>query len=205
MMTDTQFRDTIKTLLAAFGSNDPAQRQEARAKIRNTLAANRKSWNDLMAILHFGGKHGEKLKKLFAMLGQDNDGEFDNARQKVSDLLAGPQRTWEAFVDSLFSVPSNSWSEWHTDTASYGDINPLDVVHHLLQRYVELTAHQFVAVSLWIMAHFRLSTIYGDAAADVVQSGSRLRQDHAPRPRRGALCASVEIRQHHRRQHLSRR
>jgi hypothetical protein len=118
MMTDTQFRDTIKTLLAAFGSNDPAQRQEARAKIRNTLAANRKSWNDLMAILHFGGKHGEKLKKLFAMLGQDNDGEFDNARQKVSDLLAGPQRTWEAFVDSLFSVPSNSWSEWHTDTAS---------------------------------------------------------------------------------------
>src|ERR1700674_3061606 len=67
MMTDTQFRDTIKTLLAAFGSNDPAQRQEARAKIRNTLAANRKSWNDLMAILHFGGKHGEKLKKLFAI------------------------------------------------------------------------------------------------------------------------------------------
>jgi len=69
MMTDTQFRDTIKTLLAAFGSNDPAQRQDARAKIRNTLAANRKSWNDLMAILHFDGKHGEKLKKLFAMLG----------------------------------------------------------------------------------------------------------------------------------------
>ena len=25
-MTDTQFRDTIKTLLAALGSNDPAQR-----------------------------------------------------------------------------------------------------------------------------------------------------------------------------------
>jgi hypothetical protein len=88
------------------------------------------------------------------VLGQDNDGEFDNARQKLSDLLAGPQRTWEAFVDSLFSVPSNSWSEWHTDTASYGDINPLDVVHHLLQRYVELTAHQFVAVSLWIMHTF---------------------------------------------------
>src|ERR1700686_4940369 len=153
-MTDTPFRDTLKTLLTALGSNDPAQRQKARLTIRDTLAANRKSWNDLVVILHFRGKHGEKLKKLFAMLGQDNDGEFDNARQKVSDLLAGPQRTWEAFVDSLFSVPSNSWSEWHTDTASSGDINPLDVVHHLLQRYVELTAHQFVAVSLWIMHTF---------------------------------------------------
>jgi hypothetical protein len=79
-MTDTAFCDTIKTLLAALGSNDPGRRLQAREKIRDTLAANRKSWNDLMAILHFAGKHGEKLKKLFAMLGQDNDGEFDNAR-----------------------------------------------------------------------------------------------------------------------------
>src|SRR5580693_10573566 len=94
-MSDTQFRDAIKTLLIALGSNDAAQRQEAREKIRDTLAANRKSWNDLIAILRFGGQHGEKLKKLFAMLGQDNDGEFDNARQKVSDMLAAEKRTWK--------------------------------------------------------------------------------------------------------------
>src|SRR6202051_3368773 len=153
-MTDTLFRDTLKTVLTALASKNPAQRQKARLTIRDTLAANRKSWNDLMAILHFGGKHGEKLKKLFAMLGQDNDGEFDNARQKVSDLLAGEKRTWKAFVESLFSASSNSWSEWHDDTQSYGDINLLDVVHHLLQRYGKLTAHQFVAVSLWIMHTF---------------------------------------------------
>ena len=138
-MSDTQFRDAIKTLLAALGSNDAAQRQEAREKIRDTLAANRKSWNDLIAILRFGGQHGEKLKKLFAMLGQDNDGEFDNARQKVSDLLAGGKRTWKAFVDSPFSASSHSWSDWHDDAASRAAINPLDLVHHLLQRYVDLT------------------------------------------------------------------
>jgi hypothetical protein len=154
IMTDTPFRDTLKTLLAALASNDLVQRQEARQRIRDTLAANRKSWNDLVAILHFRGKHGEKLKKLFAMLGQDNDGEFDNARQKVSDLLAAEKRTWKAFVDSLFSASSNSWSDWHDDAPSYGDIDPLDVVHHLLQRYVKLTAHQFVAVSLWIVHTF---------------------------------------------------
>ena len=153
-MSDTQFRDAIKTLLAALGSNDAAQRQEAREKIRDTLAANRKSWNDLIAILRFGGQHGEKLKKLFAMLGQDNDGEFDNARQKVSDLLAGGKRTWKAFVDSLFSASSHSWSDWHDDAASRADINPLDLVHHLLQRYVDLTPRQFVAVSLWIVHTF---------------------------------------------------
>src|ERR1700751_1352409 len=110
IMTDTAFCDTIKTLLAALGSNDPARRLQARKKIRDTLAANRKSWNDLMGILHFGGKHGEKLKKGFAMLGQDNDGEFDNARQKVSDLLAEQKQTWEALGESLFSEPLHLWS-----------------------------------------------------------------------------------------------
>jgi len=88
------------------------------------------------------------------MLGQDNDGEFDNARQKVSDLLPGGKRTWKAFVDSLFSASSHSWSDWHDDAASRADINPLDLVHHLLQRYVDLTPRQFVAVSLWIVHTF---------------------------------------------------
>src|SRR6201988_4186483 len=141
-------------MLAAHGSNDPARRLQAREKIRDTLAANRKSWNDLMGILHFGGKHGEKLKKRFAMLGQDNDGEFDNARQKVRDLLAEQKRTWEALVESLFSAPSHSWSEWHEDAASQSGIKALDLVHHLLQRYVALTDHQLVAGALWIVHTF---------------------------------------------------
>jgi Protein of unknown function (DUF3631) len=153
-MTDTRSRDTLTAMLIALGSNDPAQRQKARETIRDTLAAKRKSWNDLVAALHFRGRHGERLKKLFAMLGQDNDGECDNARQKVSDILAGEKRTWKAFVHSLFSASWNSWSDWQDDPASNGDVNPLDLVHHLLQRYVVLTAHQYVAVSLWIMHTF---------------------------------------------------
>jgi Protein of unknown function (DUF3631) len=153
-MTDTRSRDTLTALLIALGSNDPAQRQRARETIRDTLAAKRKSWNDLVAALHFRGRHGERLKKLFAMLGQDNDGECDNARQKISDILAAEKRTWKAFVHPLFSASWNSWSDWQDDPASYGDVNPLDLVHHLLQRYLALTAHQQVAVSLWIMHTF---------------------------------------------------
>ena len=51
-------------------------------------------------------------------------------------------------------MSSNAWSDWHDDAASYGNINPLALVHHLLQRYVALTAHQSVAVALWIMHTF---------------------------------------------------
>jgi Protein of unknown function (DUF3631) len=152
-MGDADLPDRFKTLIAALGSKDAAQRRSARSTIRDTLAANQKSWNDLVAMLPFRGKHGDKLKKLFAMLGQDNDGEFDNARQKLNDTLVREKRTWKAFVDSLFSTSSSSWSEWREDTAS-GDITALDLVHHLLQRYVALTANQYVAVSLWILHSF---------------------------------------------------
>ena len=108
MTTDARFRDTLKSLLAALGSSDPTRRQKARQTIRDTLAVNQRSWNDLLVTFRFRGQHSDKLKKLFAMLGQDNDGEFDNARQKISDLLARERRTWEAFVESLFSASSNA-------------------------------------------------------------------------------------------------
>ena len=87
MATDAQFRDTLKSLLAALGSPQPRRRQKARQTIRDTLAVNQKSWNAFLATLQFRGQHSDKLKKLFAMLGQDNEGEFNNARQKISNLL----------------------------------------------------------------------------------------------------------------------
>ena len=154
MTTDARFRDTLKSLLAAVGSSDPTRRQKARRIIRDTLAVNQRSWNDLITSFQFRGQHSDKLKKLFAMLGQDNDGEFDNARQKISDLLARERGTWKAFVDSLFSTSSNAWSDWRDHAASDPAINPLDLVHHLLWRYLEMTPHQFVAVSLWIAHTF---------------------------------------------------
>jgi Protein of unknown function (DUF3631) len=158
-MADARFRDTLKALLVALGSNDPARRQRARETIRDTLAASRRSWNDLVATFHFRGQHGDKLRKLFAMLGQDNDGECDNARQKISDLLAREKRSWSAFVGTLFSASAHPWSDWQDDSAAHGDINPLDLVHHLVQRYVALTDHQLVAVSLvavslWVVHTF---------------------------------------------------
>ena len=68
--------------------------------------------------------------------------------------MARERRTWKAFVDSLFSRSSKAWSGWHDQAASDPAINPLDLVHHLLSRYLEMTPHQFVAVSLWIAHTF---------------------------------------------------
>jgi hypothetical protein len=61
MATDARFRGTLKTLLAALGSPDPARRQKARQTIRDTLAVNQKSWNDLVATFQFRGQHSNKV------------------------------------------------------------------------------------------------------------------------------------------------
>src|ERR1700722_1351622 len=55
MTADARFRNTLKTLIAALGSSDPARRQQARQTIRDTLAVNQKSWNDLITSLRFRG------------------------------------------------------------------------------------------------------------------------------------------------------
>jgi hypothetical protein len=68
MAADARFRDTLKTLLAALDSPEPTRRQKARQIIRDTLAVNQKSWNDLITSLQFRGQHSDKLKKLFAMM-----------------------------------------------------------------------------------------------------------------------------------------
>jgi hypothetical protein len=49
MAPDARFRDTLKSLLAALPN--PKRRQQARGTIRDTLAVNQKSWNDLLATI----------------------------------------------------------------------------------------------------------------------------------------------------------
>jgi hypothetical protein len=118
MTADAQVRDAPKSLLTALGSADPARRQKARHTIRDTLAVNQKSWNDLAATFQFRGQNSDKLRRLCAMLGQDDDGEFENARQKISDIMARERRTWKSFVESLFSRSSKACSGWHDPAAS---------------------------------------------------------------------------------------
>jgi hypothetical protein len=81
-----------------------ARRQKARQAVRDTLAVNQKSWNDLLVTLQFRGQHSDKLKKLFAMLGQDNDGEFDNLEMTSHQFVAVSLWIAHTFVYQRFTV-----------------------------------------------------------------------------------------------------
>ena len=94
----------------------------------------------------------DKLEKLVRMLGSDNVNERENARRKIDDILVRNKWTWNDLPELFRSGPSapedNHPSE---DYAPNSDINPFDLVHYILQQYVALTPHEYVAVALWVV------------------------------------------------------
>lgn len=93
-------------------------------------------------------KDRERLRKLHALLGSNNPGEADNARKKIMDLLDRHGATWPDLT-TLLQEDEPPQAERPPDKTAF-DFNPLDLVHHLLAEYISLTAHQFIAVTLWI-------------------------------------------------------
>src|SRR5262245_27778537 len=109
-----------------------------------------------------------KIKKLFAYLGSAS--ERDNARTKLDELLAQAKKSWNDMPELLAlgkrvqdqldaekrggrtttdnSVDPDSGSG--SPDKDFVRPAPLDLIRHILERHVHLTAHQFVAVSLWI-------------------------------------------------------
>jgi hypothetical protein len=106
-----------------------------------------------------------KLAKLFALLGSNNAGEREAARCKIDELLAKNKKNWNDLTELLKTGNTKGWQddEPDADTGSGGGGSvdersvrpaPLDLIRHILQRYLHLTVHQFVAVALWIAHTF---------------------------------------------------
>ena len=76
--------------------------------------------------------------------------ERANARRNIADLLARHRKNWNDFADALCS---HSHEAWACDPLSDDPdrVNPLALVHHLLEEYVALQPHQYIAVSLWAL------------------------------------------------------
>jgi Protein of unknown function (DUF3631) len=100
-----------------------------------------------------------RIAALHAMLGSDNGGERENARIKILELLARNRMSWNDLQDLLQREPltaaSNSDDGADDDgggeAPSAATFGPTTLVRHLLQRYVALKPHEYVAVTLWIV------------------------------------------------------
>jgi Protein of unknown function (DUF3631) len=121
--------------------------EAARGRIDSLLQQFGKTWADLIQLLS-GGRLAD-LSGDIAALGSNNPDERANARRKLADLLERHRKNWDDLVDALcsgsFAGMSSSAAE---DTPR---ANPLELVKHLLEEYVALQPHQYVAVALWAL------------------------------------------------------
>jgi hypothetical protein len=96
-----------------------------------------------------------RIRQLHALLGSKNEGERANAWAKLDELLARNKKTWNDLPELL----AGEGAEDLHDDAPAGDANiahpgPLDLIHHILQRHLHLTDHQYIALTLWIAHSF---------------------------------------------------
>lgn len=89
------------------------------------------------------------LRKLHALMGSSNPGEVESAHTKIIELLARHSATWNDLPKLLHEDEPQPQPEKPAEKTAF-DFNPLDLVHHLLTEYIGLSAHQRVAVTLWI-------------------------------------------------------
>jgi hypothetical protein len=100
-------------------------------------------------------KFRERIKKLHAKLGSSNPNEADAARCKLLELLREKRKTWNDLPEILsggrVDAGSNDVPDNDSDDGPPPNIpGPLDLVCHMLQRYLHLALHQRIAVALWI-------------------------------------------------------
>jgi Protein of unknown function (DUF3631) len=96
----------------------------------------------------------ERLGKLFAMLGSDNVGERENARTIIDEILRKNRKSWNDLTELLQTgADASSWADDEDEPTAPDstDINALDLTYALLQQYLEVKEHEYVAIALWVL------------------------------------------------------
>ena len=119
---DNELLEKLRKLHGLLGSANPHEREVARQKIDEILRRNRKTWNDLTALLFGAGKI-------------DAEGWDDDDIRRTTDIVA-----------------TGAAKKKNAGTNTPPELSELfDILAHLLQEYVGLKPHEYVAIALWIL------------------------------------------------------
>ncbi len=150
-MPRRSLRDLLVKLFRVLGSDNANEREAARGRIDELLHKHRKDWGDLAALLCIGPTTiSPNLAAHIGALGSRDAAEQEDARRWVADLLALRRKSWNDLADLLYAPTSPSWAD-DDQTSPIPDVNPFQLVHHVVCEYVALQPHEAVAVALWIM------------------------------------------------------
>jgi hypothetical protein len=142
-------RERLIKLFHQLGTDNPHVSEAARGRIDSLLRAFSKTWADLIPLL--GGTPASIPADLcadIAALGSSDPDERARARHHLAELLERHRRNWSDLVNELCGASSAAWMGSAPDPVR---VNPLELVHYLLEEYVALQPHQYIAVALWAL------------------------------------------------------
>lgn len=143
---DREHERLIK-LFRALGTDNTHEAEAARGRIDSLLREFGKSWADLIQLL--GGTIHADLARNIVALGSRNPDEQSIARCNIAELLARLRKNWNDLADALIS--SAAWASNPSANDPPRDPDLLGLVHYMLEQYVVLKPHEYIAVALWAL------------------------------------------------------
>jgi hypothetical protein len=150
---DDRERERLSKLFRQLGTDNIHEAEAARGRIASMLRQFGKSWVDLIQLLSGVATPVIRadLAGNIAALGSSDLDERTTARHDIFELLARHRKSWNDLANELCSVAPAAWVG-SSAAADPVRVNPLALVHHLLQEYVVLgDPHEYVAVALWAL------------------------------------------------------
>jgi Protein of unknown function (DUF3631) len=148
---DEKKREQLAKLFRALGTDNIHEAEAARGRIEDLLREYGKTWGDVVQLL--GGPSAAiraDLVRDIGGLGSADPVECANARRNILELLARHRKSWNDLVDVLCAGSHEAWACNPTDDPPR--INDLlGLIYYLLEEYVALKPHEYVAVALWAL------------------------------------------------------
>jgi hypothetical protein len=149
---DEKQRQLLEKLFRALGLGLPHEVEKARGRIDSLLREFGKAWIDLIHMLSDGKVIGLRIDLVrdIEALGSDDSAVRAAARRNIADLLARHRKDWNDLTNVLYGYSHETWA-YVLDMDDPPRVNPLNLVHYLLQQYLAMKPHEYDAVALWAL------------------------------------------------------
>jgi hypothetical protein len=144
-------RERLAKLFRQLGTDNPNEAEAARSRITSLLQQFNRDWTALVELLSAGTLTvNQPLADDIVNLGGLDHDQRASARRDIRELLDLHRKNWNDLVDALCSITDAAWLDSRTPDSER--VNPLGLIIHLLQDYVEFREpHEYIAVALWAL------------------------------------------------------
>jgi hypothetical protein len=147
---DDKKREQLAKLFRALGTDNVHEAEAARGRIDSLLREYGRSWRDVTKLLG-GATIRADLAHDITALGSSEPDERGNARRNILEVLTRHRKTWNDLVDVLCAHSQEAWAcdPLSDDPPRINDL--VGLIIFLLEMYVALKPHEYVAVALWVL------------------------------------------------------